>query len=356
MSRKALLPAVSLFARLAVTAVVWGSSAVHARAVSDEAIAQRRPPAQLSAFGFFDDAAAQRPAAGVVAFAPATPLFSDFAEKYRFVYLPEGTSAAYDPVEVFRFPVGAALIKTFAFPADLRRPDENVRLIETRVLLKQDDGWHAWAYRWNDEQTDATLNIVGDKVPVSLVSPDGGALSFTYSVPNKNQCKGCHEVAGAIVPIGPKARNLNAPLGDIANQLAHWSELGLLTGGPDPAQADRIPDWLDDTAPIEARARAWLDINCAHCHRRDGPASNSGLYLTWNERDRVALGIGKRPVAAGKGAGDRLFDIKPGDPDGSILIYRAESVEPGVMMPELGRTQSDPRALALLREWVRSLR
>jgi phosphoglucosamine mutase len=71
-------------------------------------------------------------------------------------------------------------------------------------------------------------------------------------------------------------------------------------------------------------APAWLDVNCAHCHRREGPASNSGLFMTYGEREPTALGIMKRPVATGRGAGDRRFDIKPGDPDSSILIYGRE--------------------------------
>ncbi len=126
----------------------------------------------------------------------------------------------------------------------------------------------------------------------------------------------------------------------------------MLSGPPAAGEAPRVPDWRDAAAPVEARARAWLDVNCAHCHRREGPASNSGLFLTYGEAEPVALGIHKRPVAAGKGTGGREFDIKPGDPDGSILLYRTESTEPGVMMPELGRHLADPEAVALLREWI----
>ena len=117
-----------------------------------------------------------------------------------------------------------------------------------------------------------------------------------------------------------------------------------------------MPHWLDENAPIDARARAWLDVNCAHCHRREGPASNSGLFLTWGEMDAVALGVGKRPVAAGRGSGGLEFDIHPGDPDGSILLYRAASTEPGIMMPELGRSLTDARAVDLLRRWIAAMR
>ena len=87
-----------------------------------------------------------------------------------------------------------------------------MRLIETRVLLRQEAGWQAWAYVWNDEQTDAALKIAGAKVDIKTIDTAGAPLAFTYSVPNKNQCKGCHAFNGEIVPLGPKARNLNGEL------------------------------------------------------------------------------------------------------------------------------------------------
>jgi uncharacterized repeat protein (TIGR03806 family) len=324
-------------------------------APSDSAILSKTPPKLLSEFGFFDNLRAQQPAAGVTPFQLNTALFSDGALKRRFLYLPVGKGATYDHKEAFGFPIGAALIKTFAFPADFRRPDDNVRHVETRVLLRQEAGWQAWAYVWNGEQTDATLKIAGAKVDIATIDRTGAPLAFTYFVPNKNQCKGCHAFNGEIVPLGPKARNLNGEMSYAdgeTNQLAHWAAAGMLQGAPPPPQAPRAPNWRDAAAPLEARARAWLDVNCAHCHRREGPASNSGLFLTSGETDPVALGVGKRPVAAGKGTGGRAFDIKPGDPDGSILLYRAESVEPGIMMPELGRHLADPDAVLLLREWI----
>ena len=330
----------------------------HAHAVSSEAILAKKPPKLLSEFGFFEDAAKQVPADGVVPYDLNTALFSDHALKFRFVHVPEGKAAVYDAEEAFDFPVGSALIKTFAFPADLSKPDQDLRLIETRVLLRQEGGWQAWAYLWNAGQTDAELKITGARVAVETIL-DGKKLPIAYSVPNKNQCKGCHALDGEVVPLGPKARNLNR-MHDYAdgagNQLAHWAAAGILDGSPSPEDAPAVPDWRDETASLDQRARAWLDVNCAHCHRREGPASNSGLFLTWNEASRVALGVGKRPVAAGRGSGVRAYDIDPGKPDNSILLYRAESTEPGVMMPELGRTQADRHAVGMLREWIAQMR
>ena len=271
-----------------------------ALAVSYDAILADSPPKLLSAFGFFDDLPKQQPAAGVVPFRLSTPLFSDNARKFRFVYVAEGQQAQYDPAEAFDFPVGTALIKTFAFPADYREPDKNLRLIETRVLLRHADGWQAWAYLWNEAQTDATLKIAGATVPVSTIAADGSPIAFDYSVPNKNQCKACHAVSGAITPLGPKARNLNidqAYSGAMENQIAHWTAAGILAGAPAAGDVPPAFDWRDAAAPVERRARTWLDVNCAHCHRAEGPASNSGLFLNIGETEPVKFGVMKRPVS-----------------------------------------------------------
>jgi hypothetical protein len=119
------------------------------------------------------------------------------------------------------------------------------------------------------------------------------------------------------------------------------------------ALAATMPSWSDIKAgSVDARARAYLDINCAHCHNPTGSASNSGLVLTWDERDPVKLGIGKRPVAAGRGSGGREVSIAPGQPDQSILLYRLKSLEPGISMPELGRSTEHAEASALIEEWI----
>jgi uncharacterized repeat protein (TIGR03806 family) len=345
----------SLVASLILLAAMAGG----AQAGPQEAILAEKPPKLLSGYGFFSGAGVSSPQEGVVAYDLVTPLFSDHALKMRHVFVPKGQMARFDPHEAFEFPVGSALIKTFAFPADFRTPREDVRLIETRVLLRRVDGWLALAYVWNEQQDDAELKIAGKRLPVSFIDEAGETVAFDYAVPNRNQCKGCHSINGEVAPIGPKARNLNRDhdTGSVeANQLLAWSAAGMLDGLPDLSQVEKAADWRDEGAPLDARARTWLDINCAHCHRREGPASNSGLFLTFGEKDKVALGIGKRPVAAGRGAGDNAFDIVPGKPEQSILLSRVESVEPGVMMPELGRALPDRAAVDLLRQWILTMR
>jgi uncharacterized repeat protein (TIGR03806 family) len=319
------------------------------------------PKTTLSAYGFFEGKLSdQQPAQGVVPYTLNTPLFSDYAEKLRFVKLPQGSTVAYNAKEVLDFPVGTTIIKTFYYPNDFRAPQKGRRLMETRLLVHEPTGWKALEYVWNDDQSDAYLEVAGEEKEISYVDADGKKRKQLYVMPNLNQCKGCHNRNEAMTPIGPSVRQLNGDLAyasGIENQLIHWQKLGLLTGLPDLNDCPKAPVWnKPETGTLEARARTWLDINCAHCHRSEGPASTSGLNLSIHEQDPTALGISKTPVAAGRGSGDRQYDIVPGKPDASILVYRMESTDPGVMMPEVGRKVVHREGLALVKEWITSLK
>jgi uncharacterized repeat protein (TIGR03806 family) len=319
---------------LAVALVLAGTAlAAHpAPRVIDAAPTGGTYPAALSEYGFFADAPTQKPAAGITPYRLNTPLWSDGAEKLRFVYIPPGQQAKAQGEGLLALPVGSALIKTFKFGG---------KLIETRVLLHRSDGWVALPYVWDADQREARLTLGGKRI--ELAGPDGKPIS--YAVPNKNQCKECHGVAGVVTPIGPKAYNL-APA-----WLAALKKAGKLDHVP--AVTKRIPLWEDRNRAYAAlAARGYLDVNCAHCHNPNGAASNSGLYLGWLESDPIKLGIGKRPVAAGRGSGNLEFDVVPGDAAHSILYYRMASLEGGVAMPELGRAALDPAGMAAVERWI----
>ena len=328
-------------------------------------VLQADPAPRLSDYRLFLDAGAGRPNSGVVPYVLATPLFTDHSEKSRLVFTPPGRKMGYTATGVLDFPVGAVLVKTFAYPADLRRPDREVRKVETRLLIHKASGWTAQTYVWNAEGTEAVLKRAGARLQVRFTDPKGVQVDLDYAVPNQNQCKTCHQSGDAIAPLGPTARNLNrmrvAQTGagittaETLNQLDDWTHRGLLVGAPRAAAAPRVPEAFDGGAPLETRARAWLDVNCAHCHQRAGSASNSGLYLGWSEKAGTALGYAKRPVAAGRGAGEGLFVIEPGHPERSIMIHRMASTEPGVAMPELGRSVTDPQGVALISAWIAGL-
>lgn len=327
-----------------VAAAALFTSAALARspgtAVNDAAIMAEDYPPALSAFGFFTDLKSRTPAARVIGYRLNTPLFSDYAEKQRYIYVPAGQQARYDARDVLGFPVGTALIKTFGYGAGAA-----FRPIETRVLMHRASGWVALPYLWNADLSDAVLKRAGTRVPVTFTDPAGETRAISYQVPNQNQCKECHALSGAITPIGPTARNLND-----GRQLQMLVAAGVL--GRAPADAPRLARWDDPAAPLGDRARAYLEANCAHCHRREGAASNSGLFLLTSEADPVARGILKRPVAAGRGSGTRDFAIEPGHADGSILVYRMESTDPGIAMPEIGRATVHREAVVMLRDWI----
>ncbi|TDB65993.1 SO2930 family diheme c-type cytochrome [Arundinibacter roseus] len=318
------------------------------------------PKEKLSDYGFFEGLpAAQKPAEGVVPYRLNTPLFTDYAEKLRFVKFPDGQSVAYAAEQVLDFPVGTTLIKTFYFPLDARSPEKGRRLIETRLLIHEPKGWKALEYVWNEEQTDAFLEVAGDTKELSWVDRSGQTRTQTYSIPNLNQCKGCHNSNEKLTPIGPSSRQLNGLFAyeeGAENQLIYWQKKGLLISLPALSEVPKAAVWDDTTTgTVAERAREWLAINCAHCHRPEGPARTSGLFLQTEETNPTHIGIKKTPVAAGRGSGGRLYDIVPGHPEQSILVYRLESSDPGEMMPELGRKLVHQEGIALIKEWIRSI-
>jgi uncharacterized repeat protein (TIGR03806 family) len=308
---------------------------------------------KLSEYGFFVGKLSDlNPSLSVHFYSLNTPLFSNYAEKIRFVKIPEGSMAKYHPTEVFEFPVGSILIKNFYYPIDFRKPDKGRKLIETRLLINQPDGWEALPYIWNEDQTDAFYDPAGETKTISYINANGKKVTTSYAIPNKNQCKGCHVRNEKLLPIGPSARQLNRTSENGANQLKQWKDLSLLDTAP--VDAPRLAVWDDQSSgDLNARARAYLDANCGHCHSRTGPASTSGLFLDVYEKDFSHLGVNKPPVAAGRGAGNNLVDIKPGDPNKSIMLYRMNTTDPAIAMPEIGREQIHKEGVELIAEWIR---
>jgi uncharacterized repeat protein (TIGR03806 family) len=312
-------------------------------------------PVALSEYGLFaEPLAAMKPVGGILEYEVNASLFSDYALKKRFVYLPGEQSMTYHPEEVFDLPEGALVFKFFYYPARMDSPEEDITVIETRVLEKKEGQWKAYTYVWNESQTDAYLQIGGFDRSIAWINEVGQAQTLDYAVPNMNQCKSCHEFKNALVPIGLTARQINRSLpGRTENQLIHLAETGWLKDLPDIHTIDALADWADvGHATLDARARAYLDSNCGHCHRENGPARNSSLFLDAYVRNPAHLGVGKTPVAAGKGSGGLTYGIVPGKPDESILLYRMISSEPGIMMPELGRKVSHAEGISLIRDWI----
>jgi uncharacterized repeat protein (TIGR03806 family) len=306
----------------------------------------------LSTYNFFEGNVADlipNSEAGVLPYDLNMPLFSDYASKKRFIYVPDGVSISFDTTGTLDLPEGSVLIKHFYYE-DANGVEDYV---ETRLLIRRSDGWYPETYEWNDEQTDATRTVVGGARTI-FAYVDGQMQTVSYQIPNQNQCKNCHANNGKIEPIGPVIQNLNkdyAYANGTSNQLDRWIADGILSS----PSLSNIPDWpgMDHpTASLNSKARAYLAVNCASCHRLEGSAANSGFYLEYYNTDSLSLGFWKTPVAAGSGSGGLQYVIKPGAADESILLYRMISDQVDERMPEIGRSVSHTEGIQLIRDWI----
>lgn len=334
-----------------------------------------------------------------------TMLFTDYAVKYRFLFLPPGadgkpvkavyqdhadcdTYSIYDCyTATLAFPVGTVIAKTFAF-----RNGNVDTPAETRLLIKRrnPDGsvrWVGLPYIWQDDGRGgrvAMLHVEGgtlaatydyDDPDPEVVDANGSRVHYgpgrvdAYQVPSAADCLLCHggddREAGA-APIGPKVRNLNKdfdyPGTGEMNQLAYMQSKGLLDLPGDPSQLEKMPKFdvpgssgqpPGSPQDVNARARAWLEVNCMHCHNPAGGAQNSGLFLdSFKTPIDESHGICKPPIAAGHAADYGQYDIVPGDAAGSILVTRIASDQPGVRMPPIARTVVQTEAVNLINAWV----
>ncbi|MBN8615714.1 MAG: hypothetical protein J0L92_34280 [Deltaproteobacteria bacterium] len=314
-------------------------------------------PQRLSEWGIFADGATQTAVEGLVEYELRAPLFSDYSSKHRFIRLPPGeTITVEDATGRLLFPEGTLIVKTFGFHEDLRDPSSPERIVETRLLERRDGRWLPYVYLWDETASDATSTRIGARVPVTFTDLDGEERTFSYRVPSVTQCGNCHGGRDDIEILGPRVEQLDRDHdygSGPENQLEHLVSMGWLAAMPTGSRT--FVDPADETAPIDARARSYLHANCAHCHRDGGAADQSGLWLDIDETGESRLGFCKIPAAAGRGTGGRSVDIWPGDPDRSILMFRVESDEPGIKMPELPAVLVHDEGVEVLRAWIASL-
>lgn len=339
---------------------------------------------KLSDYNLFTDAGdpTSGPTPGGVPYELSTALFSDYTSKYRFIFVPEGKKIAYSDSEVLDFPVGTVITKTFALPENTAMRDGEELVIETRLLIHRANGWYALPYYW-DSETDASLAIAGKRLSgLTIINNQGQNITFDYSVPKQADCSSCHAILPKdtgdqiFLPIGPKARYMNMdhsyPNGIVYNQLQYMAEGGLLTGLPANFQnTEKAPVFNDEvdisslsSGELDDAARAYLDINCAHCHRSDltlpagyaGAAGTSGVQLEYGRDYATApgkFGVCKTPVAGGKEG--YPYDVIPGNPDESYLLFRMTTVDNRHKMPELARNTAHDEGTALIRSWIDQL-
>jgi uncharacterized repeat protein (TIGR03806 family) len=312
------------------------------------------PYANLSDYNFFEgDLKNLNPVYGVVPYELINPLFSDFSTKKRFVWIPNNLSAVYiDDSSIFDFPIGSILIKNFFYENVL--PEMQNKIIETRLMIKKDEGWIFAGYTWNNSQLEAVFNLDGSNV--NLQWSDNGVVSeVNYRVPSASECFTCHKRSDKAVPIGVRPRNLNKDLnyGDATmNQLQKWKDIGYLNEVPSSIQT--VLDWKNEENSLEQRVRGYMDINCAHCHSDNAHCSYRPLRLDYQStEDLFNMGVCMTPdTELGNGTD---FIVTPGNHSRSVLHYRMATVDEEHRMPLLGRTVVHQEAVDLVQEWINSL-
>lgn len=313
------------------------------------------PYDKLSKYRFFEgDLKNQVPAEGVIEFAPASALFTDYAHKKRFVWMPSGTLANYvSDGEILDLPVGAALIKNFYYENVI--PGNTTRIIETRVMIRKASGWIFAEYVWNNEQTEAFLDMSGSYTNVQW-DENGVTKSSNYRIPSETECLICHKRNGQPIPIGIKPQNLNHDFsyaGGEMNQLQKLISVGYLQSSI-PGTINSTVDYSDESQDLELRLRSYLDINCAHCHGEEKHCSYRPMRLAFSETtDRENIGL---CVAPDEFINETLTDIvSPSNISRSMMHFRLSSTDVATRMPLLGRSIVHEEGVQLLADWINSI-
>jgi uncharacterized repeat protein (TIGR03806 family) len=215
----------------------------------------------------------------------SSPFFSDYAEKQRLIKIPNGTLM--NPVDdgLLDFPEGTIIVKTFYYFKDKRDETKGKKVIETRLLVKRSSDWQTATFLWNDDQTDANLISAGLNKSVNWIAETGEARAISYHIPSNAECTTCHQSSGKIMPIGPKVRNLNIDVvrnNVTQNQLTYLQNESVLSAIT-PTNFGTTPNYRDTNLTLEARGRAYLDINCAACHQENGFAAASVYNFIYTE-------------------------------------------------------------------------
>lgn len=313
------------------------------------------PYPKLSDYRFFlGNMVDHTPNEGVLIYEPISSLFTDYALKKRYVWMPNGMKANYvADDQILDLPVGSVIIKTFYY--DNMLPNNETRVLETRLMIRKNTGWIFAEYVWNDEQTEAYLEMDGMNKPISWLQ-NGIEMSTNYRIPSDVECLICHKFQINPIPIGIKPQNLNKtmPFSDgEMNQLQKWVSVGYLNG-PVPTNILTVVDYKDATKPIKDRLRSYLDINCAHCHQENSHCDYRPMRLAYSETTNSQnLGVCVDP--------DEFINpllvkiIAPGNVAKSMMHFRLASTDESNRMPLLGRTIVHQEGVDLLTQYIQSI-
>ena len=295
------------------------------------------------------------PVYGVIPYDINSALFTDYAHKKRFIWMPNGTKAVYeDDYSPLDFPEGTIIIKNFYYDNVL--PDGNTKIIETRLLYRLEDRWEFAKYVWNDDLSEAFFTNEGSVVSFDWIDDNNVTKSVNYRVPSRQECFTCHNKFGEPIPIGPKPQNLNKNYSytdGVKNQLTKWAEFGYLDVNY-PDNIDTTVAWDDESQPLDLRVKSYIDINCAHCHAEQSYCEYRPMRFAFNTNDDLTnMGVCVEPDT--NIGNEYPFIMNAGDADASVVIFRISSTQEQFRMPLLGRTLQHTEGVELVREWMNSL-
>ena len=318
-------------------------------------------PRRLSETGLFADLARQVPAAGVEEYRPVATQWADHATSRRWVGLPGNsvitTDRGHPWSEVsWAFPSNAVVAKTLSLELIAGNPSSR-RHLETQVLHQDGESWQAYTYRWNEAQTDAELvPAAGESVTLRVqdAAAPGGVREQVWRFHSRAECLRCHNFwPGTTLAFGWDALAGKPLNGTATNELARLVNAGLLreTRAPEKPVAT-LCDPADASAPLDVRARSWLNVNCAHCHRFGAGGAVLAYFNAELKLEELRI-LDLKPIRGSFGLPEGRI-LAPQDPWRSVLFYRA-STAGGGHMPALGARLRDEAGLALLRDWLQTV-
>lgn len=312
------------------------------------------PYNKLSEYNFFQGEMKNlEPVYKVLPYDLNSTLFTDYAHKSRFIWMPAGVSASFTADDkVLDFPSGTVLIKNFYY--DNVQPQNDRRIIETRLMIKKNNDWIFANYVWNEEQTEAFLDMNGSFTNITWNEGDE-TKTANYRIPSAAECFTCHKSNDKGIPIGPKPQNLNRMFNygnGSMNQLQKLKAEGYISGTI-PTDIVTTVDWTDTSKPLNDRVRSYLDINCAHCHREGSHCDYRPMRLAFSETTNpVNLGICVQPHEP---VPNHTHIIASGNAMKSVMYYRLSATDESVRMPLLGRTIVHEEAAGMIAEWINSM-
>lgn len=318
------------------------------------------PYAKLSTYSFFTgDLKNLIPSNKVIPYEPASSLFTDYALKKRFIWMPDGVKATFDADDkTLNFPVGTVLIKSFYY--NTVQPNNTTKILETRLMIRKSSGWVFAEYLWNDDQTEANLVTgtdftSGSSKNLTFKKENNDVMTIDYRIPSESECYACHKLDNKPIPIGVKPQNLNTAYsysGGVKNQLQKLVDEGYLVSYP--SNIVSTVNYKDTSKPIDIRLRSYLDANCAHCHQQNARCDYRAIRLSFSKTTNLTnMGVcvlADEPIDA-----SLQKIITPGNHNKSVMSFRLNSVNESNRMPLLGRTIVHDEGVALLNQWINSL-